>query len=70
MKLKQIPFTIVSRERLATLMADHKYMNTYRNKWMELLVENKKLTEELNLSRELERIARRKLIEHINKEDK
>lgn len=39
------PYTIVSRERLKTLMADHYYMNEYRNKWMEALTEIHKLKE-------------------------
>lgn len=37
--------TIVSTDRLKTLMADHKYMEEYRNKWMDAMTEIRKLKE-------------------------
>lgn len=44
MKIK-FPYTIVSRERLKTLMADHYYMELYRDKFTRALIEIRKLKE-------------------------
>lgn len=56
------PFTIIKTSKLAEYKADKYYLNEYRDRYCNLLSENKKLQEELRISKELERITRRKLM--------